>query len=47
MASPTRGGFLEVVIPTILRFQRSTVVTPGAFPNGPQVYFQCPLLPVK
>ncbi len=23
------------------------VVTPGSFPNGPQVYFQCPLLPVK
>ncbi len=23
------------------------VVTPGSFPNGPPVYFQCPLLPVK
>lgn len=23
------------------------VVTPGSFPNGPPVYFQCPLLPAK
>jgi len=23
------------------------VITPGSFPNGPMVYFQCPLLPVK
>ena len=23
------------------------VVTPGSFPNGPPVYFQCPLLPTK
>jgi len=23
------------------------VVTPGSFPMGPPVYFQCPLLPVK
>lgn len=23
------------------------VVTPGSFPGGPPVYFQCPLLPVK
>lgn len=23
------------------------VVTPGSFPDGPPVYFQCPLLPVK
>jgi hypothetical protein len=23
------------------------VITPGSFPNGPPVYFQCPLLPVK
>ena len=22
-------------------------ITPGSFPNGPPVYFQCPLLPVK
>lgn len=23
------------------------VITPGSFPGGPSVYFQCPLLPVK
>lgn len=23
------------------------VVTPGSFPNGPPVYFQCPMLPTK
>ena len=23
------------------------VLTPGSFPDGPPVYFQCPLLPVK
>ena len=23
------------------------VITPGSFPNGPPVYFQCPMLPVK
>jgi len=23
------------------------VITPGSFPDGPRVYFQCPLLPVK
>ena len=23
------------------------VITPDSFPNGPPVYFQCPLLPVK
>ena len=23
------------------------VITPGSFPDGPPVYFQCPLLPVK
>ena len=23
------------------------VITPGSFPGGPPVYFQCPLLPVK
>lgn len=23
------------------------VITPGSFPEGPPVYFQCPLLPVK
>lgn len=23
------------------------VITPGAFPDGPPAYFQCPLLPVK
>ena len=23
------------------------VITPGSFPQGPPVYFQCPLLPVK
>lgn len=23
------------------------VVTPGSFPGGPDIYFQCPLLPVK
>lgn len=23
------------------------VITPGSFPNGPPVYFQCPLLPTK
>jgi hypothetical protein len=23
------------------------VITPGSFPGGPRVYFECPLLPVK
>ena len=23
------------------------IITPGSFPGGPPVYFQCPLLPVK
>jgi hypothetical protein len=23
------------------------VITPGSFPDGPPVYFQCPMLPVK
>jgi len=23
------------------------IITPGSFPEGPPVYFQCPLLPVK
>lgn len=23
------------------------VITPGSFPGGPDIYFQCPLLPVK
>ncbi len=23
------------------------VITPGSFPNGPPVYFECPLLPAK
>ena len=23
------------------------IITPGSFPGGPDVYFQCPLLPVK
>ena len=23
------------------------IITPGSFPGGPAVYFQCPLLPVK
>ncbi len=23
------------------------IITPGSFPDGPPVYFQCPLLPVK
>jgi hypothetical protein len=23
------------------------IITPGSFPGGPNVYFQCPLLPDK
>lgn len=52
----TEAGFLAHGIVPILKsyeaiqLHRSLghlVITPGSFPMGPPVYFQCPLLPVK
>lgn len=52
----TEQGFLDHgIVPVIksldeLRLHESLghlVITPGSFPGGPPVYFQCPLLPVK
>ena len=45
------GGIVPVLTSySDIQLQRDTgylVVTPGSFPDGPPVYFQCPLLPVK
>lgn len=52
----TAEGFMDHGIVPILkslddiRFHESLghlVITPGSFPGGPPVYFECPLLPVK
>lgn len=52
----TEAGFLAHGIVPILKSYEDImhhknlghlVITPGSFPGGPMVYFQCPLLPVK
>lgn len=52
----TEDGFLaHGIVPVIKSFEElqyhesmgHLVITPGSFPDGPPVYFQCPLLPVK
>jgi hypothetical protein len=52
----TEAGFLAHGIVPVLKSEAEImlhedlgqlVVTPGSFPDGPPVYFQCPLLPVK
>lgn len=52
----TMEGFLAHGIVPVLKSMEDVhhhhmlghlVVTPGSFPKGPPVYFQCPLLPVK
>ena len=52
----TEQGFLDHGIVPILTSSEDVmehealghlVITPGSFPGGPPVYFQCPLLPVK
>ena len=50
------GGFMDHGIVPVLTSEVDIeehehlghlVITPGSFPDGPPVYFQCPLLPVK
>ena len=52
----TEEGFLEHgIVPVLTSYweildqetKGYVVITPGSFPDGPPVYFQCPLLPVK
>jgi len=52
----TAEGFMDHGIVTVLTSEVDIeeheklghlVITPGSFPDGPPVYFQCPLLPVK
>lgn len=52
----TADGFMAYGIVPVLKSYEDLVaqkdmgylvITPGSFPNGPPVYFQCPLLPVK
>jgi hypothetical protein len=52
----TEEGFLyHGIVPVLTSYDEimehedlgHLVITPGSFPNGPPVYFQCPLLPVK
>ena len=52
----TAAGFMDHGIVPVLTSEADIedheelghlVITPGSFPNGPPVYFQCPLLPVK
>lgn len=52
----TADGFLAYgIVPVITSYSQLLeqqaagylVITPGSFPGGPPVYFQCPLLPVK
>ena len=52
----TEDGFLDHGIVPVLKSDAEIdthealghlVITPGSFPDGPPVYFQCPLLPVK
>ncbi|MBN1238392.1 MAG: hypothetical protein JXB36_07810 [Gammaproteobacteria bacterium] len=52
----TAQGFMDHGIVPVLTSQQDVllheslghlVITPGSFPGGPPVYFQCPVLPVK
>ncbi len=52
----TAEGFLDHgIVPILTSYEDimfhyslgHLVITPGSFPGGPPVYFQCPLLPVK
>jgi len=52
----TAQGFMDHGIVPVLTSEEEVlfheslghlVITPGSFPGGPAVYFQCPLLPVK
>jgi len=52
----TEQAFLDLgIVPVLTSYDDITqqhdmghlVITPGSFPMGPPVYFQCPLLPVK
>ncbi|SDX15114.1 hypothetical protein [Marinobacter mobilis] len=52
----TADGFMHHgIVPVLTSYEElqyhqalgHLVVTPGSFPDGPPVYFQCPLLPVK
>ena len=52
----TAEGFMaHGIVPVLMSYEDiqlhhnlgHLVITPGSFPNGPPVYFQCPLLPVK
>jgi hypothetical protein len=52
----TAAGFMEYGLVPVLKSAADVqfnadmgylVVTPGSFPGGPSVYFQCPLLPDK
>ena len=52
----TAAGFMDHGIVPVLTSEADIedheelghlVITSGSFPNGPPVYFQCPLLPVK
>jgi hypothetical protein len=52
----TAGGFMAHGFVPILKSQSDVlehyalghlVITPGSFPMGPPVYFECPLLPAK
>jgi hypothetical protein len=52
----TAEGFMaHGIVPVLMSFDDiqehyylgHLVITPGSFPGGPPVYFQCPLLPVK
>lgn len=52
----TEAGFLaHGIVPVLKSYQEvlehealgHLVITPGSFPGGPPVYFECPLLPVK
>lgn len=52
----TASGFMDHgIVPILTSYEEimiheglgHIVITPGSFPGGPPVYFQCPLLPVK
>ncbi len=52
----TADGFLtHGIVPVLTSYEDiqthedlgHLIITPGSFPGGPPVYFQCPLLPVK
>lgn len=52
----TSAGFMDHgIVPILMSYDDimthealgHLVITPGSFPGGPPVYFQCPMLPVK